>query len=172
VSLIQASSMTITSKCKIALRPGTMFCFGTISSIEDPGGWLADPRSRSTGEEAFLRNPEGSQSRTAGGATILIPSEDDLLQTEGREPAYPNNSAIHLAYKGVDTDHSKKGSKHPELGDENMPSHLSDAFALKGGRKKEHHRAGSFLPRRPLHRRDIGVITHLQRQAYHATSPT
>jgi hypothetical protein len=33
--LIQASSMAITSQCKIALRPGTMFCFGTISSIVD-----------------------------------------------------------------------------------------------------------------------------------------
>jgi hypothetical protein len=32
-----------------------------------------------------------------------------------------------------------------------MPSHLFDAFALKGGRKEERHRAGSFLPRRSLH---------------------
>jgi hypothetical protein len=32
--------MTITSKCKIALRPGTMFCFGTISSIADEEGTL------------------------------------------------------------------------------------------------------------------------------------
>jgi hypothetical protein len=31
--LIQASSMVITSNCQIAFRPGTMFCFGTISSI-------------------------------------------------------------------------------------------------------------------------------------------
>jgi hypothetical protein len=40
VSLIQASSMAITSKCKITLRPGTMFCFGTISSIADEEGTL------------------------------------------------------------------------------------------------------------------------------------
>jgi hypothetical protein len=32
--------MAITSKCKIALRPGTMFCFGTISSIADEEGTL------------------------------------------------------------------------------------------------------------------------------------
>jgi hypothetical protein len=38
--------MAITSKCKIALRPRTMFCFGTISCIEDEEGTLhhvADP---------------------------------------------------------------------------------------------------------------------------------
>jgi hypothetical protein len=58
------------------------------------------------------------------------------LQTEGRKLAYPKDSAVHLAHKGVDTDHSKEGSKHPESRDENTSSHLSDAFALKGGRKK------------------------------------
>jgi hypothetical protein len=44
--LIRATSMAITSKCKIALRLGTMFCFGTISSIADEEGTLhrvADP---------------------------------------------------------------------------------------------------------------------------------
>jgi hypothetical protein len=46
----------------------------------------------------------------------------------------------------VNTDHSKEGSKRPELGDENTPSHLFDAFALKGGRKEERHHADSFLP--------------------------
>jgi hypothetical protein len=40
VSLIKASSMVITSKCKIALHPVTMFCFGTISSIADEEGTL------------------------------------------------------------------------------------------------------------------------------------
>jgi hypothetical protein len=40
VSLIQASSMATTSKCKIALHPGTMFCFGTILSIVDEEGTL------------------------------------------------------------------------------------------------------------------------------------
>jgi hypothetical protein len=32
--------MAITFKCKIALRPGTMFCFGTISCIADEEGTL------------------------------------------------------------------------------------------------------------------------------------
>jgi hypothetical protein len=38
--------MAITSQCKIALRPGSMFCFGTILSIAEEDGILhriADP---------------------------------------------------------------------------------------------------------------------------------
>jgi hypothetical protein len=46
VSLIQASSMAIVFQHKIALRPGCVFCFGTISSVADEEGILhriADP---------------------------------------------------------------------------------------------------------------------------------
>jgi hypothetical protein len=49
VSLIQASSMAITFQHKIILRPGSMFCFGTISSVADEEGTLhriADPPER------------------------------------------------------------------------------------------------------------------------------
>jgi hypothetical protein len=40
VSLIQASSMAITFQHKIALCLGSMFCFGTISSVADKEGIL------------------------------------------------------------------------------------------------------------------------------------
>jgi hypothetical protein len=49
VSLIQASSMAITFQHKIILRPGSIFCFGTISSVADEEGTLhhiADPPER------------------------------------------------------------------------------------------------------------------------------
>jgi hypothetical protein len=49
VSLIQASSMAITFQHKIILRPGSVFCFGTISSVADEEGTLhhiADPPER------------------------------------------------------------------------------------------------------------------------------
>jgi hypothetical protein len=49
VSLIQASSMAITFQQKIVLRPGSTFCFGTISSVADEEGTLrriADPSER------------------------------------------------------------------------------------------------------------------------------
>jgi hypothetical protein len=60
-------------------------------------------------------------------------------------------------------DHSKERSKCPESGDENTLSHPSNTFAFKGGQKEERHHAGSFLPRRPLHRGEIGVSTRLRR---------
>jgi hypothetical protein len=40
VSLIQASSMTVTFQHKIALRPGSVFCFRTISFVADEEGTL------------------------------------------------------------------------------------------------------------------------------------
>jgi hypothetical protein len=46
VSTIQASSMVVTFYSKITLCPGSVFCFGTISSIADEEGTLhriADP---------------------------------------------------------------------------------------------------------------------------------
>jgi hypothetical protein len=49
VSLIQASSMAITFQRKIVLRPGSTFCFGTISSVADEKGTLhriVDPPER------------------------------------------------------------------------------------------------------------------------------
>ena len=63
VSLIKASSMVITSKCKIALRPGTMFCFGTISSIADEEGTLhrvADPSKKKLSSK-ILREVKAKQ---------------------------------------------------------------------------------------------------------------
>jgi hypothetical protein len=49
VSLIQASSMAIAFQHKIAFRPGSVFCFGTILSVADEEGTLhriADPPER------------------------------------------------------------------------------------------------------------------------------
>jgi hypothetical protein len=46
VSTIQASSMAVTFNSKITMRPGSTFCFGTISSVADEEGILhriADP---------------------------------------------------------------------------------------------------------------------------------
>jgi hypothetical protein len=46
VSTIQASSMAVTFHSKITVRPGSVFCFGTISSVADEEGILhriADP---------------------------------------------------------------------------------------------------------------------------------
>jgi hypothetical protein len=49
VSLIQVSSMAVTFLHKIVFRPGSKFCFGTISAVADEEGTLhriADPTER------------------------------------------------------------------------------------------------------------------------------
>jgi hypothetical protein len=54
VSSIQASSMAVTFQHKITLRPGSIFCFGTISSVVDEEGTLhrlADPPERKPSSE-------------------------------------------------------------------------------------------------------------------------
>jgi hypothetical protein len=46
--------MAVTSQCKITLRPGSVFCFGTISSIVDEKGTLhhrADPPEKKLSSE-------------------------------------------------------------------------------------------------------------------------
>ena len=58
VSTIQASSMAVTFHSKIAVRPGSIFCFGTISSIADEEGILhrlADLPEQKSEREMCLR---------------------------------------------------------------------------------------------------------------------
>jgi hypothetical protein len=53
---MQASSMAVTFQRKIILRPGSMFCFRTISSIADEEGTLhriADPPERKSYSKIF-----------------------------------------------------------------------------------------------------------------------
>jgi hypothetical protein len=75
VSLIQASSMAITFQHKIALHHGSMFCFGTISSVADEERTLhriADPPekkpslkiSRKAGTKQEIAQPPALRAKT------------------------------------------------------------------------------------------------------------
>jgi hypothetical protein len=75
---IQASSMAVTFYNKITLRPGSIFCFGTISSIADEEGTLhriADPpkekstptRSENIGVRKEKAQPPALQKKIAFG---------------------------------------------------------------------------------------------------------
>jgi hypothetical protein len=64
VSLIQVSSMAITFQHKIALRPGSVFCFGTISSVADEEGILhliADPPEKKPSSKISEKAETGQQ---------------------------------------------------------------------------------------------------------------
>jgi hypothetical protein len=73
--LTQASSMVVTSQCKIALRRRSVFCFGTISSIADEKGTLhriVDPPEkrfspeipRKAGARQWIAQPPAPQAKT------------------------------------------------------------------------------------------------------------
>jgi hypothetical protein len=58
--------MAITSQCKIALRPGSVFCFGTISSIADEKGimhHIVDPPEKKFSSE--IPRKAGTRQRIA-----------------------------------------------------------------------------------------------------------
>jgi hypothetical protein len=145
--LIQASSMAITSQCMITLRPGSVFCFRTISFVANERGILhriADPPEKRPSSE--ISEKVGTRQQMA---QPHAPDEDYLLQVESREFTCPKNPIIHFTDKGVDTGYKKEGSKRSWNGA--PPSRLSGTFALKEGRKGIRHRSNSFLPRHPLH---------------------
>jgi hypothetical protein len=57
-----ASSMVVTSQCKIALRPGSIFCFRTILSVANEKEILhciADPSEK----KLFLEIPRKAETR-------------------------------------------------------------------------------------------------------------
>jgi hypothetical protein len=96
VSLTQASSMVVTSQCKIALRPRCVFCFGTISSLADEEGILhhiADPPEkklsleipRKAGTRQRTTQPPAPQAKT----TSCKPKTKNLLARRTPLPTSP-----------------------------------------------------------------------------------
>jgi hypothetical protein len=150
VSTIQASSMAITFHSKITLRPGSVFCFGTISSIADEDGTLhriADlPKKKSppTNSEKYRRS-----------ATSSSPKKDRLQKVRGRGPSDPENSTVYFSDEIMDT------GRKEERGREKASCSFRSS-ALKGEQKKDRHNRRTILPRRPLHR-ESGVAPRLRR---------
>jgi hypothetical protein len=80
VSLTQASLMVVTSQCKIALRPGSVFCFGTIFSVADEKGILhriADPPEKKLSLEIPGELEQDSRQRN-----LLRPRQRLLLASQ------------------------------------------------------------------------------------------
>jgi hypothetical protein len=157
--LIQASSMAVTSQCKIALRPRSVFCFGTISSVADEKGILhriADPPEKKLSSERDSRKRNLLRLKRR----LPLASREPRIHSpeEPRCPLLPQRSGH--TYK-------EKRSKR----DGGPSSYSSNTFALKG-RKGIHHHNISFLPRRPLHRGESGVFSHVRRRANHARRKT
>jgi hypothetical protein len=101
--------MAVTFQHKIILRPGSVFCFGTISSVADEEGTLhriADPPERK-----FSSKISEKIERSRKSATSSAPRKDHLQQARSRGFVYPENSTVHLSNGKMDTDHKEKGSE-------------------------------------------------------------
>jgi hypothetical protein len=158
VSPIQASSMAITFQHKITLRLGSVFCFGTISSVADEEGTLhriADPPEK----KPSLMISGKSRNKAGKNTTSSAPGEDYLLQARSRGFVHPKNPAVHFIHGKMDTDHKEKRNKR----DESPSSCPSGTSAPKGEQKEACRHDNSVLPRRPLHRGESGIIPCLRR---------
>jgi hypothetical protein len=135
VSTIQASSMAVTFYSKITLRPGSIFCFGTISSVADEEGTLhriADPPEK--------KSPP-TNSENAG---------------EAQPPA--------LRKKIVSGKSGAEGPPTRRTPLSTSPTKEWTQILPRGERKEGRHDSSTILPRRPLHR-ESEVAYRLRRRA-------
>jgi hypothetical protein len=149
--------MAVTSQCKIALHPGYVFCFRTISSVADKEGILhriADPPKKELSSE--ISEKAGSRQRIA--QPPALQAKTTSYKSRVGKSLTRRTPLSTSSIEGWTRITRKKRSKR-DRGPSNCPS---DTFALKEGRKGIHHHNNSFLPQRPLHRRENRVISHLR----------
>jgi hypothetical protein len=149
--------MAIIFQHKIALRLGSMFCFGTISSVADEEGILhriADPPEKKPSSKIFVKartkqeitQPPALRAKT----TSCKPGGENLFTR--RTPLSTSSTERWTQIT------RKKRSKR----DRDPPSCSSSAFTLKGGQKEACHHSNPILPRCPLHRGKSGIVSHLR----------
>jgi hypothetical protein len=150
-STIQASSMAVTFYSKITLRPGSVFCFGTISSVADEQGTLhriADPPRKKSpptnSENAGEAQPPALRKKIVSGKSG---AEGSLTQRTPLSTS-PTKEWTQIA--------RKKETKEKQVV-------LSVPSPSKGERKEGCHDSSTILPRRPLHR-ESGVAYRLRRR--------
>jgi hypothetical protein len=102
--------MAITFHRKITLRPGSVFCFGTISSVADEEGTLhriADPPRK----KSPPTNSENVGVRQGKAQPPALRKKDRLQQAKGRGPTDPENSTVYLPDERMDTNRKEERNK-------------------------------------------------------------
>jgi hypothetical protein len=156
VSLIQASPMAIAFQHKIVVRPGSVFCFGTISSMADEEGTLhriVDPPEKKpslkisgkAGTKQEIAQPPALRAKT----TSCKP---------GAENSFTERTSLSTSSTETWTWITRKKRNKRDKGPSSFPSGTS---ALKGEQKEACRHDNSILPRCPLHRGDSGIVPHL-----------
>jgi hypothetical protein len=148
--------MAVTFQHKIVLRPGSVFCFGTISSVADEEGTLhriADPPERKPSSK--ISGKIGAKQEKAQPSALRAKTTFSKLGAEGPST---RRTPLSTSPTKMDTDHKEKGSEQGK----GLSNCSFGASVLKGERKEAHHSGSSILPRRPLHR-ESGVGPRLRR---------
>jgi hypothetical protein len=147
--------MAITLQHKIALHPGSVFCFGTISFVADKEGTLhriADP-------------PEKKPS-------LKISGKAETKQEIAQPPALraniasckPRAESSFTRRTPLSTSSMEKWTRITRKKRNKDPSSCpSGTSALKGEHKEACRHDNSILPRCPLHRGESGIVPHLRR---------
>jgi hypothetical protein len=126
--------MAVTFHRKITLRPGSVFCFGTISSIADEERTLhriADPPKK--------KSPPTNSENIGEAQPPAFRKKDRLQKARGRGPADPENSTVYFPDERMDTDRKEKR-------DQEEASCSFHASTLKGEQKEDRHDSRAILP--------------------------
>jgi hypothetical protein len=145
VSLIQASSVATTFQHKIALCPGSVFCFGTISSVADEEGTLhriADPPEK---------KPSLKISGKAGAKQEIAQPLALRAKTTSCKPGAENSFTQRTPLSTSSTEKWTQITRKKKQQDKSPSSCPSGTSTLKGELKEACHHDNSILPRHPLH---------------------
>jgi hypothetical protein len=156
VSLIQVSSMAITFQHKITLRPGSMFCFGTISSVTDKEGILH--RIADSPEKKPSLKISGKAGTKQEIAQPPAPRAKNTSCKTGAENLFTQKTPLSTSSTERWTRITRKKRNKRDKG---PSSCQSSTFAFKGEHKEVGHHSNSILPRRSLHRGESGIVPHL-----------
>jgi hypothetical protein len=159
VSTIQASSMVVTFHNKITLRPGSVFCFGTISSIADEEGTLhhiADPPKK--------KSPPTNSENTGEAQPPALQKKIAFRKSGGEGPLTQRTPLSTSPTKEWTQVARKKEARRKQVD-------LSVPPPSKENGKKDRHDRCTILPRRPLHW-ESGVASRLRRRADRARRRT
>jgi hypothetical protein len=128
VSTIQASSMAVTFYSKITLRPGSIFRFGTISSVADEEGTLhriADPPEK--------KSPTNSEN--AGEAQPpALRKKDRLRKVGGRGPG-----ELHCLLPRQKNGHRSRGRRRPRRSKSFFPFLRPQRRTERRSPRQQHH---------------------------------
>jgi hypothetical protein len=158
--------MAVTFHCKITLRPGSVFCFGTISSVADEEGTLhriADPPKKKSpprnSENVGAKKEKAQPPALRKEITFSKPGAEGPLTRRTPLSTSPTKEWTQIARK---KETNKTGRKQVVL---------SVPVPSKENEKKDCQNSHTILPRRSFHRKS-GVAPRLRRRTDRARRRT